>query len=219
MHFTDGNLTRQAATALSEGVRVVLSSGKFAAAGLGDRCLGVVPNPVIAADDYTAMRPRTVGGTMPMLSAGAITAGALVYAAADGKIDDVGFVLEGRALEAAGGAGELIEVLILDHAPIDPATIAAAGSTQGDATALTKPVNTVTGADGTKGVLLPAAVAGLVVEVYNSVATHGLKVYPASGDDINDGSADAAVTIEGKSHAIFRALDAATWAAIFTVNT
>lgn len=98
-------------------------------------------------------------------------------------------------------------------------TIAAAGSAQGDAQAVVNQVTYVTAADGTKGVVLPAATAGAYYEVYNTHATNGLKVYPASGDDINDGSADAAVTIEGKSLAIFRALDTATWAAIFTANT
>jgi hypothetical protein len=100
----------------------------------------------------------------------------------------------------------------------DIAAVAAAGSAQGDAGDLTGVVNNVSGADGTKGVVLPAAAAGLVVLVYSSVATNGLKVYPASGDDINDGSTDAAVTIEGKTFALFVALDATTWAAMYTAD-
>lgn len=102
----------------------------------------------------------------------------------------------------------------------DVGTVAAAGSAQGDAASLaTYQTTYVSAADGTKGVVLPAAVAGTLRLVYNTHATSGLKVYPASGDDINDGSADAAVTIEGKSLALFLALDAATWGAIFVVNT
>lgn len=101
-----------------------------------------------------------------------------------------------------------------------PASAAAAGSAQGDATALVAgAINSISGADGTKGVVLPAAVAGLGCRVYNEHATNGLKVYPASGDDINDGTANAAVTIEGKTLAIFEAVDAATWAAIYTANS
>ena len=100
-------------------------------------------------------------------------------------------------------------------------TVAAAGSAQGDAASLLAgAMNVVTGADGTKGVVLPAAAAGgKPVYVYNSVATNGLKIYPASGDDINDGSADAAITIEGKTLAILYPTDASTWAAQYTVNT
>lgn len=103
---------------------------------------------------------------------------------------------------------------------VPPVSVAATGSTQADAAALTQgALNTVSAADGTKGVLLPAAVAGAKCRVYNEHASNGLKVYPASGDDINDGTANAAVTIEGKTLAIFEAIDAATWAAIFTANT
>lgn len=101
----------------------------------------------------------------------------------------------------------------------DIGTIAAAGSVQGDATAIANTISVVTGADGTKGVILPAATAGLVYIVYSSTATNGLKIYPASGDDINDGSADAAITIEGKTAAIFIAVDTATWTAIYTANS
>ena len=101
---------------------------------------------------------------------------------------------------------------------LDVGTVAAAGSVQGDAGALTDPVTYVTAADGTKGVVLPAVSAGLVMVVYSTVATSGLKVYPASGDDINDGSANAAITIEGKSAAIFVGLDSSSWAAIYTAD-
>lgn len=98
-------------------------------------------------------------------------------------------------------------------------TVAAAGSAQGDAAALGSGTTIVTGADGTKGVVLPAASAGRYREVYNTHATNGLKIYPASGDDINDGTTNAAITIEGKTLAIFRAIDDTTWAAIYTVNS
>lgn len=105
----------------------------------------------------------------------------------------------------------------VDHTDIG--TVAATGSVQGDAASLTNETTYVSAADGTKGVVLPAATAGKRRYVYNTHATSGLKIYPASGDDINDGSADAAVTIEGKTLAIFHALDSDTWAALYTVNT
>lgn len=98
-------------------------------------------------------------------------------------------------------------------------TVAGAGSAQGNATSLTAQLSYVTGADNTVGVVLPAASPGLTRMVYNMEAANGLKVYPASGDDINDGSANAAVTIEGKTLAIFIAMDNSTWAAIYTANT
>lgn len=101
-----------------------------------------------------------------------------------------------------------------------PVAVAAAGSAQSDAASLTRgSLNYVSGADGTKGVVLPENVPGARVEVYNLHASNGLKVYPASGGDINDGTQNAAVTIEGKTLAIFVAVDGTTWAAIFTANT
>lgn len=96
-------------------------------------------------------------------------------------------------------------------------TVAAAGSAQGDAGVLTADaINIVTGADATKGVVLPAAVAGSFVVVYSPTATHDLPIYPASGDDINDGSTDAAITATAQTLSILFAVDATTWAAVFT---
>ncbi len=101
----------------------------------------------------------------------------------------------------------------------DAATLAATGADQAGAAAIVHQISFCSAADGSVGVRLPAATAGLVRIVYNLHATAGLKVYPATGDDINDGTGDAAVTIEGKTMAIFVALDTATWAAIYTANS
>lgn len=100
-----------------------------------------------------------------------------------------------------------------------PTTLAATGSAQGDAAAIVSQVTFVTAVDGATGVVLPAAAGGGVRVVYNTHATAGLNIYPASGDDINDGTGDAAIVIEGKSMAIFVALDATTWGAIFTADS
>lgn len=59
---------------------------------------------------------------------------------------------------------------------------AAAGTNQGNATLLTQPVTVVSGADGTKGVILPAATVGLNYIVMNSSSTLYLSVYPAVGE-------------------------------------
>lgn len=64
-------------------------------------------------------------------------------------------------------------------------TVTAAGATQGNATALTNFKNLVTVAltASTKGVRLPTAATGLEIVVGNA-ATFGVKVYPASGGQI-----------------------------------
>lgn len=103
----------------------------------------------------------------------------------------------------------------------DRGTIAAAGSAIGNATAIVNQFQTVTGADDTKGVILPtptAATLGDEYIVYSSQATNGLKVFPHVNGTINDGSANAAVVIEGKSAARFVAYDTTNWVAIYTAN-
>ncbi len=98
------------------------------------------------------------------------------------------------------------------------APVAATGSVIGNAAALSAGFQVVTGADDTKGVVLPAAAPGKVVEVYSSQATNGLKVYPPVNGTVNDGSANTAVTIEGKSLARFIGTSATNWAASFVTN-
>lgn len=94
---------------------------------------------------------------------------------------------------------------------IPTATVAATGSDQGGAASVAAGTFTlVSAADGTKGVKLPAAVAGLYVEIKNNVNAN-LKVYPATGDAINAIAANGAYTMAGLTSAIFRAYDATTW--------
>ncbi len=157
-----------------------------------------------------------------MVAAGVIAAHAKVYAAASGKVNDEGTILEGIALEAASGDNSVIEVLPLPGGSLnleDIKTVAATGSDQGGAAALTGIVNVVTAGDDTKGVVLPSAAAGTgIVFVLNS-GSAGLKIYPASSDKINNGSADAAVTILENTFALFVATAADNWGATYTVNS
>lgn len=101
----------------------------------------------------------------------------------------------------------------------DVASINAAGTVIGNATAISHTISVVAGADDAKGVVLPTAVAGKIYAVYSSQATNGLKVYPPVNGTINDGSANAAIVIEGKSLALFFGTSATNYAAMFTVNS
>lgn len=211
--------TFTAGAALVQNRLVVISSGVLAYADAYTPSIGTLEDTTFASGDLVGVRLLPGEGTFKMMASAAITSGAYVYQTANGKIDDVGFIPVGIALEAASADGDIIEVLPSRLVPAKVSSIAAAGSAQGDATAVASAINTVSAADGTKGVILPAAKAGLVVEVYNEHASNGLKIYPASGDDINDGTSDAAVTIEGKGIARFTGLDTTTWAASFVANT
>jgi len=72
--------------------------------------------------------------------------------------------------------------------------ISAAGTVQANATALTKEINIVsTVASGANGVVLPTAVAGMVLTITNTSA-NSLLVYPATGAAINSLAANAAFT-------------------------
>lgn len=90
------------------------------------------------------------------------------------------------------------------------ATVAAAGTNQSTAAAITAGFTYVTGADDAKGVRLPAAVAGTVVIIKVGPGAD-LKVYPASGDKINDATADAAITVVDDVCFMIIAKDATDW--------
>ena len=93
-------------------------------------------------------------------------------------------------------------------------------STQAAGTALSYTVNNVTVTSGDNdAVTLPTAVAGLVRIVYCLGPDKALVVFPASGDDINDGTTDAAVILKELTWALFVAIDGTTWAAQYTVNS
>ncbi len=89
-------------------------------------------------------------------------------------------------------------------------TVTAAGSTQGDATALTKVVNIVTSATASQGVKLPTAAAGLNVKVVNTTAVT-IVVYPNTSDVIDGGTVNAGVNLAPYSSVEFVAQDTQDW--------
>lgn len=91
------------------------------------------------------------------------------------------------------------------------ATVAAAGTTVADATAMTAELNAVTGADGTVGVLLPVAAANEVVVVVNTDASNALKVYAVTGSQINALGSTVAYSVTPGQVAIFIGRSATLW--------
>ena len=90
------------------------------------------------------------------------------------------------------------------------AAVAAAGSTQGNAAALAEGINVVSAADGTKGVILPTAVAGMVIIVKNTAAG-ALKIYPATGGAINAVAANSAYSITNLTSSLLVASSTTQW--------
>jgi len=101
-------------------------------------------------------------------------------------------------------------------------TVTATGSDQAGAAELPIVASVVvTDANGTKGVRLPPIAdygIGVELRVYNNAAA-ALKVYPDSGGTINAASQDAAVEMENKTPAIFHAVSATEWSAVYTPNS
>ena len=85
---------------------------------------------------------------------------------------------------------------------IKSATVAAAAVSDG--------FTLVSAADGTKGVKLPAAVAGRTVILKNN-ANAVLKVWPASGDAVNAIAADSNYVLAAYTSSLLVAYDSTTW--------
>lgn len=111
--FTEGpTRTFQASAALAKYRRVRLSSGKLAYAGAANTdALGALVQATHAADEDVAVRLLNAQGTHPCVASEAISAGATVYAAANGKVAASGTVIVGVALDAATADNDIIEVL------------------------------------------------------------------------------------------------------------
>jgi hypothetical protein len=207
-----GPVTLPNNSALAEGTRVKVSAGYLAAASASEDEVGTIEQRVFAADLTASVLPRLFPGVRHMIAAGAISQWDTVYAAASGKIANTGTLKRGIALEAASGSGSVIKVLTLDSAVswlVPTATVAAAGTVQGDAAAVTTGFTLVTGSTNA-GVLLPDADPGSIVIIKNNVGGN-MKVWPTTGDAINAGSANAAYTMATLTSALFVKYDATTW--------
>lgn len=95
-------------------------------------------------------------------------------------------------------------------------SVAAAGSTIDDATAITFPSPAFiigTAADGTKGIKLPGAVKGKMIIIKNHDSENAvLKVWPANGSTaINAVAAGSSLDMAAKKSAIFVATSSTQW--------
>lgn len=107
-----GDSTFTAGGAIAQHLRVILSSGVLATAGITDRELGTLNEASFASGDIRSVRLRNAPGTRKMVANAAIAVGAQVYTAAAGKVGASASTAyrEGIALTASAADGELIEV-------------------------------------------------------------------------------------------------------------
>lgn len=107
-----------AGAAIAQHLRVKLSSGKLAAAGISDKEIGTIEAAAFADGDIVAVRLRSAQGTCKMVASGVVNAGSEVYTAASGKISGTyasGSYPLGVALETTTANNDIVEVLRNSH--------------------------------------------------------------------------------------------------------
>ena len=109
------------AAAISSHLRVHVSAlGTVSLSGADNAGIGTIETPSLAASGPCTVRLWTGEGTRKMVASEAISVGALVYAAASGKISASGSVPLGIAFEAATADGNIIEVCPLRAGVVVP---------------------------------------------------------------------------------------------------
>lgn len=147
--------------AVGKGIRVVQTAGYLVAAGAHADDLGVMEYATLAANEEGTVRLASAAGTQQMVASAAITAPALVYGAASGKVSaTANGKLIGLALTSATADGDYVEVLRLSSAKLTSTVEAKIADYTVTASDSGKTFTTV-GASGTVVFALPAAVVGL----------------------------------------------------------
>jgi hypothetical protein len=137
----------------------------------GGNVSGQVSNALVAGTVYTASQSNiTAVGTLTSVSV-----------SGNANIGNIG---TGGLVTATGNVTGANVIATTYNLTGVTTGISAAGSSQGDATALTKAFNVVSTVSAGQGVVLPTAVAGMRVTVVNTSGNTVL-VYPASGAAIN----------------------------------
>lgn len=169
--YVDGTFTVQGATQLN----TTTVNGSLTAAGTVALATGT------AAQTVSLGAGATVSGSLKTVNIGTVGASGSTTA-----------INIGSAVSGATSTTTL-NGLVIDSIS---AAVSAAGATQGTATALVSNINNVTVvAAAADGVRLPTAVAGMRILVRNSDAADALKIYPATGGQINALGANAAFTL------------------------
>lgn len=118
-NYSDGTLTLVSGEALAEHRVVKINTSKQAVyADAGERGIGVTIGPALTSGDPVTVKLFNNDGTFLIAASEAISAGAHVYQAADGKVSDtVTGCHIGMATEAASGDNSVIEVSVAVKAP------------------------------------------------------------------------------------------------------
>jgi hypothetical protein len=209
--FTTGNITTINSGLLQNG-----TSNVVVAASGGNVTLGVAGTARIIATSTGANITGTgnitgnanvgnLGTAGLVVATGNVTGGNLVTGGAvvatgnvsgsglfiDGLANITGNAIVGGVVAATGNVSGANVVVTSYHIRSINGAVSAAGTNQGTATALTKEISVVSTVATGAGVVLPTAVAGMVL-IINNTSANTLNVYPASGGAVNSGSTNAA---------------------------
>lgn len=188
---------------------------------------GTLATARIADDAVTYAKMQNISATSRILGRKTASAGDTEECTLSEVLDFIGSAAQGDILYRGAsawarlGAGTSGYFLKTNGASANPewaaasasrteGTLAATGSTQGDAAAITTDAVHVTGADGTKGVILPNTAAAIII-VKNEALLSSLKVYPNSGASIGSGAANAAHTMSGSTYYMYTRTSSTQW--------
>ena len=188
--FIEANVIPEtAAGAVGQYLRVK-TPGAVAVAGALELGFGTMETACLAAGPCS-VRPKTAIGTRKMVAAAAISAGAIVYGAASGKVSSVANSnIEGIAREAATADGDIIEVLTFNAPATNGITLASGDG----AVALVQGVVVVTkGSAAALTLAAPtAAQNGLTLTVTSATAfAHTLTATGLIEDGVTGGAKNA----------------------------
>ena len=178
-------LTAIAGANVSGAVSFATTANAVAGANVsGEVSFAATANSVAGANVSGQVSNALVAGTVYTASQSNITAvGTLTSVSVSGNAN-IGNIGTGGLVTATGNVTGANVIATTYNLTGVTTGISAAGSSQGDATALTKAFNVVSTVSAGQGVVLPTAVAGMRVTVVNTSGNTVL-VYPASGAAIN----------------------------------
>lgn len=126
--------------------------------------------------------------------------------------NEEGVVNADTVSEKTAGSGVTVDSVLLKDGTVSmlTQTLAAIGTTQATGSQIAGQLVFVTGADATKGVVLPAVANGTVIFLINT-ANAILKVYPASGEKILGGTVNVNISLAAYGVSIFGYKAAGDW--------
>jgi len=175
--------------------------------------LGITANANVGNIGGSAGVFSTIAGNLTTPAQSNITAvGTLVSLSVSGNAN-IGNIGTGGLVTAVGnvtGANIIATTYNLTGVNVG---ISAAGSSQGDATILTKAFNVVSTVASGTGVVLPTAVAGMRVTIVNTSANTVI-VYPATGGAINSLATNAGFSLPTVGRLDYIATSTTQWYAM-----